>query len=168
MARGQEILGHSVFLPRQQFASGDSDQLDGNAARFVIGVSVDAGLAIGEANHRREGPRLGEHAVPGMRGQIGQHPEFGQESCVDLGVKPAERPVLVGVLLLIGDDIVRKVLEQRRFAGERNLFPGRAGGQPVCSKSHELPPPSQESLMSSSHCRAGGPVNPFTMQALAA
>jgi len=108
MARGQEILGHSVFLPRQQFASGDSDQLDGNAARFVIGVSVDAGLAIGEANHRREGPRLGEHAVPGMRGQIGQHPEFGQESCVDLGVKPAERPVLVGVLLLIGDNIVRK------------------------------------------------------------
>jgi hypothetical protein len=143
-----EILGHVVLQPRQQFAAGDSDQLDGNAARFVIGVWINVGIAIGEADHRREGPRLGEHAVTGLLGQIGQNLEFGHQSCVDLGVKPAKRPVLVGVLLLIGDDIARKILEQRWFAGEGNLFPGRAGGrQPVCSQSHEQPPPAQERLM---------------------
>jgi hypothetical protein len=76
------------------------------------------GIAIGEADHCRKGPRLGEHAVPGRLGQIGENPEFGDQSGVDLGMKPAKRPEFAGVFLLIGDDVARKIVEQLRFAAK--------------------------------------------------
>ena len=37
MAGGQEILGHGVFLPRAAISPLNPDQLDGDAARFVVG-----------------------------------------------------------------------------------------------------------------------------------
>ena len=78
MAGGQEILGHGVFLRRQQLSSGNSDQLDGDPARFAVGVRVDVGIAVRETNHRRQGLWHGEHALPGILGQISQNLEFGQ------------------------------------------------------------------------------------------
>ena len=40
MARGQEVLGDGVLLARQQLASGNADQLDGNAPRLAVRVRL--------------------------------------------------------------------------------------------------------------------------------
>ena len=112
MARGQEVLGYVVLMARQQFASLDPDQLDGDTARLVLAVAIDVGIAVGEPDQRREGPRRRKHAVTGMFGKIAQNLKFGDQSRVDLGVEAAERSFLVvGIFFLVADDVARKITE---------------------------------------------------------
>src|SRR5262249_62291040 len=70
MTRGKKVLGDGVLLARQQLASANADQLDGDAARLRALVRARGRLPVGEPDHSRKDARLTEYAATRIDGQI--------------------------------------------------------------------------------------------------